>query len=108
MGRRRDHQTRHRDAYAGDAIDRREPLDWLLAEEQQQLVRRALAELPRRDAEILLLKYTENWSYQELAHHLGATSSAIESRLHRAREKMRQVMARVAPEYVPNAEASRR
>lgn len=67
-----------------------EPLDWLLASERQRLVRTALVRLPRRDAEILLLKYTENWNYHQIAEHLGVTHSAVETRLHRARARLRQ------------------
>ena len=43
------------------------------------LVRQAMAKLPSRDAEILLLKYTENWSCRDLANHLDQTEAAIES-----------------------------
>lgn len=68
----------------------RDPLGWLLADERQKLVRTALARLPRRDAEILLLKYTEDWSYKELADHLGITPSALQARLHRARQRLRE------------------
>jgi RNA polymerase sigma factor (sigma-70 family) len=74
-----------------------DPLDWLLAEEQRQLVRQAIEHLSPRDAEILLLKYTEDWSYRQLAEHLGISTSAVEARLHRAREKMRQALASLAP-----------
>lgn len=73
-------------AAAGDY----DPLGWLLAEERQTLVRRALAELETRDAEILLLKYSENWSYHEIAAHLGVSHSAVETRLHRARSRLRE------------------
>jgi len=73
----------------------RDPLEWLLADEQQQLVRRAIRRLPHREAEILLLKYTENWSYEQLAQHLGASESAIESRLHRARARLRRELEAV-------------
>jgi RNA polymerase sigma-70 factor (ECF subfamily) len=66
-----------------------DPLAWLLAEERQALVRRALERLHRRDAEILLLKYTEDWSYRDLAAHLGIGESAVEARLHRARARLR-------------------
>ena len=79
-----------------------DPLDWLLADEQRRIVREAIASLPPRDAELLLLKYTEDWSYRQLAEHIGVTVSSIESRLHRAREKMRQALARLAPEVIPN------
>src|SRR5688572_21453455 len=75
----------------------RDPLDWLLADERKSLVRQALARLPRRDAEILLLKYTEDWSYRQLSEHLGLSESAVEARLHRARQKMRRALAAVDP-----------
>jgi RNA polymerase sigma factor (sigma-70 family) len=67
-----------------------DPLGWLLAEERRKLIRTALGRLPERDAEILLLKYTENWSYRQLADHLGASQSAVQSRLHRARSRLRR------------------
>jgi RNA polymerase sigma-70 factor (ECF subfamily) len=76
----------------GDESREADPLDWLLADERKALVRKALARLPRRDAEILLLKYTEDWSYRELAEHLGLSASAVEARLHRARQKMRKAL----------------
>jgi RNA polymerase sigma-70 factor (ECF subfamily) len=70
-----------------------DPLDWLVRDERRDLVRRALAGLARRDAEILLLKYTEGWSYRELAAHLGVGEGAIEARLHRARRRLRDALA---------------
>ncbi len=77
-------QPTERDVGAAD------PLGWLLAEEQRQLIRRALATMARRDAEILLLKYTQDWSYRQLAQHLGISESAVETRLHRARARLRE------------------
>jgi RNA polymerase sigma-70 factor (ECF subfamily) len=59
------------------------------------MVRQALETLPPRDAEIMLLKYSEDWSYQQLAEHLGLSVSAVEARLHRARQKMRQALLRL-------------
>lgn len=70
-----------------------DPLEWMLAGEERQLVRQALARLPQRDQEILLLKYTEDWSYHQLAAHLGVSHSAVEARLHRARQRMRTELA---------------
>ena len=69
------------------------PLDLLLRDERTLLVREAVERLPRRDREILLLKYTEDWSYRELAQHLGVSESAVEARLHRARQRLRQAVA---------------
>ena len=79
-----------------------DPLGWLLAEERQKLVREALGRLPPRDAEILMLKYTENWSYHEIAAHMGISHSAVEARLHRARAKLRQEL--LAKESIGPAE----
>jgi RNA polymerase sigma factor (sigma-70 family) len=66
-----------------------DPLEWLLAKERKEQIRRAMKQLPRRDAEILMLKYTEDWSYRQLASRLGITESAVEARLHRARQRLR-------------------
>jgi RNA polymerase sigma-70 factor (ECF subfamily) len=76
-----------------------DPLGWLIADEQKTMVRQSLAMLPPRDAEIMLLKYSEDWSYQELAEHLGLSVSAVEARLHRARQKMRQALCRLDPSF---------
>jgi RNA polymerase sigma-70 factor (ECF subfamily) len=91
-GRRRKllRQYAQRGEAAGEADRQTDPLEWLLAEERRGLIRKALARLPKRDAEILLLKYTEDWSYRQLAQHLGVTESAVQSRLHRARARMRK------------------
>ena len=44
-------------------------------------------------AELLLLKYTENWNYHQLAERLGVSHSAVEARLHRARARLRGELA---------------
>ena len=75
------------------------PLGWLLAAERGELVRAAIARLPRREAELVLLKYSENWSSRELAEHLGLSESAVVARLHRARRRLRDALARHAEEW---------
>ena len=70
-----------------------DPLAWLLADEKRQQVRLAISRMPKRDAELLLLKYTEDWSYHQLAEHLGIGHSAVEARLHRARARLRNELA---------------
>lgn len=91
QGRRRKLIDRYVQRFRPTEEDRRtpDPLGWMLADERSKLVRKALTRLPQRDAEILMLKYTEDWSYRQLARHLGTTESAVESRLHRARARMR-------------------
>ncbi|HUG20125.1 MAG TPA: RNA polymerase sigma factor [Planctomycetaceae bacterium] len=65
------------------------PHEWIVSREREELVRQALARLPPKEAEILMLKYTENWNYQQIAEHQGVTHSAVEGRLHRARKRLR-------------------
>jgi RNA polymerase sigma-70 factor (ECF subfamily) len=70
--------------YAGDA------LAWLVTQERQERTRRAMSRLAGADAEILLLKYGEQWSYRQIAERLGITENAVDSRLLRARGRLRQ------------------
>jgi RNA polymerase sigma-70 factor (ECF subfamily) len=95
QGRRRKLVDRFAERFRPTEQDVRtvDPLDWLLAEERQKLVRVAMGRLPRREAEILMLKYTEGWSYKELVRHLGISHSAVETRLHRARARLRGELA---------------
>lgn len=65
-------------------------LDWLIQDEVNEAVRRALQELSPRDCEILVLKYTENWSYADLARHLGVSTGTVEYRLIRAKRALRK------------------
>ncbi len=61
------------------------PLAWLVRDERQELVQRAMATLGPRDAELLMLKYSEGFTARELADRLGVSVVTIEARLHRAR-----------------------
>ena len=95
LGRRRKLTDRYAQRFRPSETDSREPdpLGWLLAEERRDQVRRAVSRLPRREAEMLMLKYTEGWSYRQLAEHLGISESAVEARLHRARKRLRGELA---------------
>jgi RNA polymerase sigma factor (sigma-70 family) len=93
MGRQHKLVGRYAKRVRDEGTNPADPLGWLLLDERSALVREALGKLPVRDAEILLLKYTENWSCRDLANHLGQTEAAIESRLHRARARLRDELA---------------
>jgi RNA polymerase sigma-70 factor (ECF subfamily) len=96
LGRQRRLRERYREEQAsGPADETRDPLGWLLHDERIQMIRRALQQLSPKDAEILLLKYTENLSYHTLATRLGISESAVEARLHRARQRMREKLAQL-------------
>ena len=66
------------------------PTAQALHHEQTEAVREALADLGEVDQQLLQLKYTENWTYQQLAGHLGVSATTIEYRLLRARKRLRQ------------------
>lgn len=95
MGRRRKLLDRYveRTPPAVDDTGESDPLNWLLSDERRRLVRKALERLAERDVEVLLLKYAEDWSYDDIAKHLGVSHSAVEARLHRARQRLRDRLA---------------
>jgi RNA polymerase sigma factor (sigma-70 family) len=97
QGRRRKMVDSYAQRFHPTEADTRQadPLGWLLAEERRTQVRAAVERLPERDAEILMLKYSEDWSYHALAEHLGISHSAVEARLHRARQRLRTELAAV-------------
>lgn len=65
-------------------------LAWLVASERDETTRQALTRLPGGQAEILMLKYGERWSYRQIAERLGISEKAVDARLTRARERLRQ------------------
>lgn len=69
-----------------DSISKQyDPLQWLLLRERQQSVQVSLEQLSDRDREILLLKYSDGLSYEQIADRLGITATTVRMRLHRAR-----------------------
>ena len=93
-GRRRNMQKRYAESLRAESTQTHspDPLDWLLANERRQLIRQGVEQLNPKEAELLLLKYTQDWTYKQIAEHLGTSESAVESRLHRARKSLRQRM----------------
>lgn len=57
-------------------------------------VTRLLASLPATDRFVLLLLDGEGWSTEEIADRLGWTRVNVKVRAHRARKKLRQLLAR--------------
>jgi RNA polymerase sigma-70 factor (ECF subfamily) len=74
------------------------PLAWLLRDERQRIVQAAIARLPQRDAEVLILKYAEGLSAREIAERQGVAIATIEARLHRARGRLRAELSALAGE----------
>ena len=61
-------------------------------------MQRALAALPPAMREILLLVTVEEYTYAEAAEILGVPVGTVMSRLHRARERLRELMTPPQPE----------
>jgi RNA polymerase sigma-70 factor (ECF subfamily) len=63
------------------------------AQAMRTLLDSALAGLPAGDRDVLLLIAWEQLTYQEVARALGIPVGTVQSRLHRARARVRQVLA---------------
>ncbi len=63
------------------------------AQAMRPLLGAALATLPTGDRDVLLLIAWEQLSYQEVSRALGIPVGTVRSRLHRARAKVRNVLA---------------
>lgn len=97
-GRKRKALKRYEELFTAEQSDvgRQEPIDWLLLAERRQLVRESLDQLSDDERQILLLKYSEDKSYREIATELGTTEHAVQSKLHRARRRLKQILSQRA------------
>jgi len=66
--------------------------------EQADLVRRALLQLPPDRREVLVLNRYEFKTYEEIAHALGCSVSAVKVRAHRAMKQLRDIYRDLAGE----------
>jgi RNA polymerase sigma-70 factor, ECF subfamily len=100
----REQQTPARDAAAG--VDPRLEIQ---QRETAGLVRTILSELPSDHAALLIGKYLDERTIEELCREFGGTTEAIRSRLARARTEFREKFShreteRARPTPVPNLE----
>jgi RNA polymerase sigma-70 factor (ECF subfamily) len=78
------------DAGAGSPTDR---ADTNVAQnERDALIRTALEELPADYRDVVSLHYHQDLGLQEIALRLSTTESAVRSRLHRARSRLRAIL----------------
>ncbi|HDJ22759.1 MAG TPA: sigma-70 family RNA polymerase sigma factor [Candidatus Aminicenantes bacterium] len=59
-------------------------------QEVQQLIQRALQKLPDKFRLIITLRDVHGFSYEEISNILNISPGTVDSRLHRARKKLRQ------------------
>lgn len=74
--------------------------------EFSQLVERCMAQLDARHREILTLRNVLNRSYEDIAATLGINVGTVKSRIARARETLRTLIAEACPEFSPDASPS--
>jgi len=64
------------------------------ASERDLRVRQALDELPADYRDVVAMHYQHDLGLQEIASRLSTTESAVRSRLHRARSRLREILER--------------
>ena len=65
----------------------------LANKELDQVLRQANNQLSERLRSIILLKEIEGFSYEEIAEILGCSKGTVKSRLFRARERLKEILA---------------
>lgn len=80
------------------AADAENPAEELLSAEQKELFFAAIDLLPDEHRAVVLLHYLEDFDLAELADITGVPLGTVKSRLHHARQKLRQ---QLAPEFRP-------
>ncbi|MHB1587712.1 MAG: RNA polymerase sigma factor [Acidiferrobacteraceae bacterium] len=92
---RRECRRLERRVWGIEHYDEQKAEQWLAARSVDELrldLARALESLPAHYREIILLRDFEERSIRELAHQLALTPAAVKSRLHRARQLMRDYL----------------
>lgn len=74
------------------------PVEVAVAHELAERVRRAIARLPEREAEVFCLRYLEEMSYEQIAATLNVSGGAVAVALHKARAKLERLLADKNPE----------
>ena len=74
-------------AYSGYVIQENERTT---AEAQREVVKKLLAKLQESDRTVITLYYLGGMNYEQISEFLGVSVSAIKSRLHRARQRLKK------------------
>ena len=73
--------------YSGYVIEENERTT---AETQREVVKKLLAKLQESDRTVITLYYLGEMNYEEISNFLGVSVSAVKSRLHRARQRLKK------------------
>lgn len=75
-----------------DLLDFYTPEQSIIEGEFQERVKIALSKLTPKDTEILLLKYSAEFSLKDIAHLLDTTDKSIKTQLTRAKKRLRKMI----------------
>jgi RNA polymerase sigma-70 factor (ECF subfamily) len=74
---------------------RESALNDLLREEQEERVQQVVAQLPEEQRIVVVLRYTDGLSYEEIADVLGCRRGTVASRLNRAHKALERRLSRL-------------
>jgi RNA polymerase sigma-70 factor (ECF subfamily) len=80
----------------GVSRDEHPPEAGLVREEVQAEVKRALAKLSERLRVVVVLRYLEGLSYDQIAKVVGTPVGTVKSRLNRAHERLQEILSELA------------
>lgn len=72
--------------------DGKNPRQIVMQNEMANVMRRALAKLPKKESRVFCLKYFEGLSYEQIAGQVGITVDSVGVLLHRARKRLREIL----------------
>lgn len=71
---------------------RTNPRTIIMQNEMANIIRRALARLPKKESRVFCLKYFEGLSYEQIAAQAGISVDSVGVLLHRARKRLRELL----------------
>ncbi|CAM4015962.1 RNA polymerase sigma factor SigW [Cohnella lubricantis] len=78
------------DGYAMMPSDDRTPESEMLLSETQRIIREAIETLPPKYKSVIVLRYLQDMSLQEISEVMGMPVTTVKTRVHRGREYMRK------------------
>lgn len=69
--------------------------------EQQLLIRQVISSLPKRYKSVIILKYLQELSYEEIAEIVGCNVGTVKSRLSRAKDKLKPKLKKIVEVNTP-------
>ena len=83
------------------ASEAQDPAQETATEEFSTLINTCMTQLERRHREVLTMRNVLNLSYEDIAQSLGINVGTVKSRIARARENLRALLAASCPEFAP-------